>query len=130
MGRLQINYKTASSSSNVSQLNLYNSYKSRFDPYATHTPLLGGQELVQLACATFPGSEMAKLNDDYILRGMKVKEEQVTQSVTNEEGLERRVDDLVEPLRASSWYVLRIASRADGKAVEHVSTSTGYPRCG
>lgn len=53
---------------------------------------------------------MAKLNDDYILRGMKVKEERVTQSVTNEGGLERRIDDLVEPLRASSWYVLRIAS--------------------
>ena len=62
-------YRVAPSTSYISQLNLYSAYKSRFDPYASHTPLLGGQELIQLACATFAGCEMARDDGDYLLSG-------------------------------------------------------------
>jgi hypothetical protein len=102
--RLQITYRSAPPTSHVSQLHLYNSYKTRFDPYATHSPLLGGQELVQLACATFSGCEMAKSDDDYIIRGMKVKEDlSQGQASGGSDHLEKRVDDLVEPLRGATW---------------------------
>ncbi len=103
-------YKSASPSSYVSQLTIYNSYKTRFDPFITHTPLLGGQELIQLACATFTGCEMAKDEGDYVLKGLKEKEEQMeTQyqggSIGDNQDWEKGLDALVEPLRAGSWYV-------------------------
>ena len=78
---------------------MYNSYRQRFDPYSRLSPLLGGQELVQLACATFPGCEMAKDEGDYVLKGLKEKED-------GEQGIQAigsGIDGLVEPLRAGSW---------------------------
>lgn len=85
----------------MSQLALYNSYKTRFDPYSTTSPLLGGQELIQLACATFPGCEMAKEDDDYVLKGMSAKESEAVE--TTSEMSEIGIDNLVEPLRAGTW---------------------------
>jgi len=85
----------------VSQLNLYNSYKTRFDPYSAHSSLLGGQDLIQLVCATFPGCEMAKDDEDYVLKGLKEREG--AEHGGEGEAWEKGVDNLVEPLRASSW---------------------------
>lgn len=127
MRRLQITYRTAPSTSHVSQLHLYNSYKSRFDPYSSHAPLLGGQELVQLACATFPGSEMAKADDDYVLRGMKLREDQqATQESTNGESLDKRVNDLVEPLRASTWLLSTFQHQPDSLSAGNITQTDLY----
>lgn len=38
---------------------------------------MSGQELIQLACATFPGCAMAKDDDDYVLKGLDQKEGEV-----------------------------------------------------
>ena len=99
--RLQVTYRTAPHTSHVSQLNLYNSYKTRFDPYAAQSSLLGGQDLIQLVCSTFPGCEMAKDDEDYVLKGLKEREG--VESGAEGEAWEKGVDNLVEPLRASSW---------------------------
>lgn len=64
----------AAPESSVSQLSLYNAYRTRFDPYSKASPLMSGQELIQLACATFPGCAMAKDDDDYVLKGLDKKE--------------------------------------------------------
>lgn len=94
-GWLQVSYRPQPGGS-VSQLALYNAYRSRFDPYASSAPLLGGQELIQLACATFPGCEMARDEGDYVLRGLRDKE-------GGSEEWDRNVDALVEPLRSTTW---------------------------
>lgn len=94
-GWLQVSYRPQPGAS-VSQLALYNAYRSRFDPYAATAPLLGGQELIQLACATFPGCEMARDEGDYVLRGLRDKE-------GGSEEWDRSVDALVEPLRSTTW---------------------------
>ena len=98
--RLQVTYRVGPETSSVSQLNLYNSYRTRFDPYASHAPLLGGQELIQLVCATFPGCEMAKDSEDYVMKGLKLRE---GADMSEGEQWEKGVDGLVEPLRASTW---------------------------
>jgi len=100
--RLQMTYR-ASTSSHVSQFNLYTSYKTRFDPCAAQTNLLGGQELIQLACATFPGCEMARDEGDYVLRGIKERGEGIGEHGVWDTG----VDKLVEPIRAGTWSVGR-----------------------
>lgn len=97
-GWLQVTYRPGPPSSSVSQLTLYNAYKTRFDPYAASAPLLGGQELIQLACATFPGCEMARDEGDYVLRGLRDKE-----GAAAESEWDRSVDSLVEPLRSTTW---------------------------
>lgn len=94
-GWLQVSFRPQPGAS-VSQLALYNAYRSRFDPYAASAPLLGGQELIQLACATFPGCEMARDEGDYVLRGLRDKE-------GGSEEWDRSVDALVEPLRSTTW---------------------------
>lgn len=38
---------------------------------------MSGQELIQLACATFPGCAMAKDDDDYVLKGLDQKDGEV-----------------------------------------------------
>ena len=96
-------YRVAPSTSYISQLNLYSAYKSRFDPYASHTPLLGGQELIQLACATFAGCEMARDDGDYLLRGLKEREG----AGEEDEVWDKGVEGLVEPIRAGTWSVVR-----------------------
>jgi hypothetical protein len=92
--RLQIAYRAAPLTSQVSQLSLYNAYKTRFDPYRLVSPLLGGQELIELVCTTFPGSAMAKAGDEYMMSGLKEKE-----------GGEwaKALEGVVEPIRASAW---------------------------
>lgn len=82
----------------MSQLALYNAYKTRFDPYSTTAPLLGGQELIQLACSTFPGCEMARDEGDYVLKGLRDKD-----SAAEQAEWDRGVDNLVEPLRSATW---------------------------
>lgn len=96
--RLQVTYRPGPSTAVVSQLALYNAYKVRFDPYATTSPLLAGQELIQLACATYPGCEMARDDGDYVLRGLKEKD-----APAPENEWDRSVDALVEPLRGATW---------------------------
>ncbi|EIW68615.1 hypothetical protein TREMEDRAFT_63083 [Tremella mesenterica DSM 1558] len=96
-GWLQVTYRTAPQTSHVSQLNLYNSYRLRFDPYSSQAPLLGGQELIQLACATFPGCELARDDDKYILKGLK---ERMEMSMDHQPEPE-----LAEPIRASNWLL-------------------------
>ncbi len=93
--------------SSVSQLNLYSSYKNRFDPYSTQSPLLGGQDLIQLACATFPGCKMARDEGDYILKGLKERHEGSGETEVWEKG----VESLAEPIRAGTWSV-RVTGRA------------------
>lgn len=113
-GWLQVTYRSAPSSLYVSQLALYNSYKTRFDPYCTTSPLLGGQELIQLACATFPGCEMAKEDDDYVLKGMSAKESDAVE--TTSEMSEIGIDNLVEPLRAGTWILGNFHHQPDSTA--------------
>jgi len=99
-GRLQVTYRPGPPHATVSQLALYNAYKTRFDPYAMSSPLLAGQELIQLACATFPGCEMARDDGDYVLRGLRDRE-----GAANDSEWDRDVDALVEPLRGATWWV-------------------------
>ncbi|ORY25344.1 hypothetical protein BCR39DRAFT_544383 [Naematelia encephala] len=109
-GWLQVTYRSAPTTSFVSQLNLYEAYKDRFDPYSTSTPLLGGQELIALACATFPGCEMAKDESDYVLRGLREKDG------AEREAWERGMEGLVEPLRGSSWLLSHYQHPTDPSA--------------
>lgn len=81
-------YKAAPPEIAVPQLNLYSAYKTRFDPYSQHTPLLGGQELIQMALATFPGCEMARDEGEYVLKGMGERE-QAAASTHVEDGQDR-----------------------------------------
>lgn len=108
--RLQVSYRAAPSSSTISQLDLYQSYKQRFDPYHKTAPLLGGQELIQLACATFTGCTMARDNDDYVMKGIRERLKEGDEPAENqnkeedrEQSLEDYVGSLAEPLRASAW---------------------------
>jgi hypothetical protein len=102
-------YRAAEPSSSQSQLALYSAYRTRFDPYNAHTPLISGQELIQLAIATFPGCEMARDEGEYVLRGVDKREmdrEQGGADGDETEGRDGRgIDGLVEPVRASTWYV-------------------------
>lgn len=94
-------YRAAGPLTHVTQLSMYNTYKSRFDPFSSHTPLLGGQDLIQLACATFPGCEMARDEGEYVLKGLGEREKENEGRET--EAWERGMEGLVEPLRAGSW---------------------------
>lgn len=91
-------YRPGPPTAAVSQLALYNAYKTRFDPYAASAPLLGGQELIQLACSTFPGCEMARDEGDYVLRGLRDKDGAMVEAEWD-----RGVDAMVEPLRGATW---------------------------
>lgn len=108
--RLQVAYRPGSATAVVSQLALYSAYKTRFDPYGATAPLLAGQELIQLACATFPGCEMARDEGDYVLRGLRDKDKDGKdkdegEEVGNEVEWDRSVDMFVEPLRGTTWWV-------------------------
>ncbi|WVF70124.1 hypothetical protein IAT40_004912 [Kwoniella sp. CBS 6097] len=111
-GWLQVAYRAGPPNSHVTQLSVYNSYKHRFDPYSITTPLLGGQELIQLACATFPGCEMAKDEGDYVLKGLKEKEKE-PENERDEEEWEKGMEGLVEPLRAGSWLLSSFQHQSD-----------------
>ncbi|ODN96453.1 hypothetical protein L198_04167 [Cryptococcus wingfieldii CBS 7118] len=132
-GWLLITYRSASPTSYVPQLNLYSAYKHRFDPYSITTPLLGGQDLIQLACATFPGCEMARDEGEYVLKGLakKVKEGDHRDDGSHDpdgvdktghkyaegvdpEDWEKGMEGLVEPLRAGSWLLSSFQSHASG----------------
>lgn len=99
-------YRTSDPSSSQSQLGLYSAYRNRFDPYNTHTPLMSGQELIQLAIATFPGCEMARDEGEYVLRGVDKRDidrDQAGDGEDAEGGEGKGIDGLVEPVRASTW---------------------------
>ncbi|BEI82916.1 hypothetical protein CcaverHIS002_0307840 [Cutaneotrichosporon cavernicola] len=106
---LQVTYRPGPPSVSVSQLTLYNAYKSRFDPYSTSAPLLGGQELIQLACSTFPGCEMARDDGDYVLRGLRDKDGAVIEAEWD-----RGVDAMVEPLRGTTWLLSNYQHQGEG----------------
>ncbi|WWC67621.1 uncharacterized protein I206_101531 [Kwoniella pini CBS 10737] len=128
-GWLQVAYRQAPSTSSVSQLSLYNSYKHRFDPYSITTPLLGGQELIQLACATFPGCEMAKDESEYVLKGLKEKEKEQEGENGNEgdaEEWEKGMEGLVEPLRAGSWLLSSFQHQNDPNAPSTLTQTDLY----
>ncbi|TXT13472.1 hypothetical protein VHUM_00839 [Vanrija humicola] len=110
-GWLQVTYRPGPATSTVSQLNLYNAYRTRFDPYTSASPLLGGQELIQLACATFPGCEMARDDGDYVVRGLRDKD-----GVLPDSEWDRGLDSLVEPLRGSTWLLSSFQHPADASA--------------
>lgn len=105
----------------MSQLNLYNAYKTRFDPYASVSPLLGGQELIQLACATFPGCEMARDDGDYVVRGLRDKD-----GVLPDSEWDRGLDSLVEPLRGSTWLLSSFQHPADASAPASIAQTELY----
>jgi hypothetical protein len=102
-------YRAAEPSSSQSQLGLYSAYRNRFDPYSAHSPLISGQELIQLAIATFAGCEMARDEGEYVLKGVDKREaerEQINGDGEGGEGKDSRgMDGLVEPIRAGTWYV-------------------------
>ncbi|WVR04378.1 hypothetical protein IAU60_001380 [Kwoniella sp. DSM 27419] len=114
-GWLQVAYRAAPPTAHISQLSLYNSYRHRFDPYISTTPLMGGQELIQLACATFPGCEMARDEGEYVLRGLKEKEKEREggDGPQDEEEWEKGMEGLVEPLRAGSWLLSSFQHQSD-----------------
>ncbi|WVQ76750.1 hypothetical protein IAR50_006424 [Cryptococcus sp. DSM 104548] len=134
-GWLLITYRSASPTSYVPQLSLYNAYKHRFDPYSITTPLLGGQDLIQLACATFPGCEMARDEGEYVLKGLAKKAKEnghqdehgashVSDGIdksghkyaegVDPEDWEKGMEGLVEPLRAGSWLLSSFQSNPSG----------------
>lgn len=78
---------------------MVHAYKQRFDPYRAVSPLLGGQDIIELACATFPGCEMAKVGDDYQLTGLKERE-------GGDSDWEKTLEGVAEPVRAATWSVL------------------------
>lgn len=95
-----------SEASSTSQLGLYSAYKNRFEPYSSQSPLLGGQDLIQLAIATFPGCEMARNEGEYVLRGLSKKDGDKLDRVDDEtespfEGI--GLGSLAEPVRAGAW---------------------------
>ncbi|KAL1408438.1 hypothetical protein Q8F55_005250 [Vanrija albida] len=120
-GWLQVTYRPGPATSTVSQLNLYNAYKTRFDPYASASPLLGGQELIQLACATFPGCEMARDDGDYVVRGLRDKD-----GVLADSEWDRGLDQLVEPLRGSTWLLSSFQHPADPAAPASIAQTELY----
>ena len=91
-----MSYRAGPSTSHIPQLSLYNAYKTRFDPYDAVSPLLGGQDLIELVCATFPGCEMSKAGDEYHLTGLREKE-------GGDSDWERTLEGVAEPVRAASW---------------------------
>ncbi|KAL7423250.1 hypothetical protein Q5752_002550 [Cryptotrichosporon argae] len=101
---LQVAYR-ASPEHAVAQLALYTAYKARFDPYAAHSPLLGGHDLIQLALATFPGAEMARDETDYVVRGVGAKDGDGNGDGDDDGGWEQGVEGLVEPLRGAAWLL-------------------------
>ncbi|WWC59138.1 uncharacterized protein I303_101686 [Kwoniella dejecticola CBS 10117] len=127
-GWLQVAYRQAPPSSSISQLSLYNSYKHRFDPYSITTPLLGGQELIQLACATFPGCEMAKDESEYVLKGLKEKdkEQEGDHAAEDAEEWEKGMEGLVEPLRAGSWLLSSFQNQNDPNAPSTLTQTDLY----
>ncbi|WVQ97760.1 hypothetical protein IAU59_004874 [Kwoniella sp. CBS 9459] len=126
-GWLQVAYRAAAPNAHVTQLSLYNSYKHRFDPYSITTPLLGGQELIQLACATFPGCEMAKDEGDYVLKGLKEKEKEAeNENERDEEEWEKGMEGLVEPLRAGSWLLSSFQHQSDPSAPSTLTQTDLY----
>ncbi|WVW78811.1 hypothetical protein I302_100773 [Kwoniella bestiolae CBS 10118] len=137
-GWLQVAYRQAPATSSITQLSLYNSYKHRFDPYSITTPLLGGQELIQLACATFPGCEMAKDENEYVLKGLKEKEKEKENGDQNEgnavegenpgdqEEWEKGMEGLVEPLRAGSWLLSSFQHQNDPNAPSTLTQTDLY----
>ncbi|WVQ68909.1 uncharacterized protein L199_007118 [Kwoniella botswanensis] len=135
-GWLQVAYRQAPPTASITQLSLYNSYKHRFDPYSITTPLLGGQELIQLACATFPGCEMAKDENDYVLKGLKEKEKENNdnQNENGNEGenqgeqeeWEKGMEGLVEPLRAGSWLLSSFQHQNDPNAPSTLTQTDLY----
>ncbi|KAK8846696.1 hypothetical protein IAR55_005783 [Kwoniella newhampshirensis] len=124
-GWLQVSYRAAPPNAHVSQLSIYNSYRNRFDPYAIQTPLMGGQDLIQLACATFPGCEMARDEGEYVLKGLKEKEKEVEGGPEAEEW-ERGVEGLVEPLRAGSWLLSSFQHQTDPSAPSSLTQTDLY----
>ncbi|CAK9780679.1 hypothetical protein CC85DRAFT_287968 [Cutaneotrichosporon oleaginosum] len=106
---LQVTYRAGPPTASVSQLAVYNAYKTRFDPYTTSAPLLGGQELIQLACSTFPGCEMARDEGDYVLRGLRDKDGEVVEAEWD-----RGVDAMVEPLRGTTWLLSNYQHQGEG----------------
>lgn len=97
--RLRVTYRAGPSTSHVDQLSMVHAYKQRFDPYRAVSPLLGGQDIIELACATFPGCEMAKVGDDYQLTGLKERE-------GGDSDWEKTLEGVAEPVRAATWSVL------------------------
>lgn len=119
--RLQVTYRPGPPTSAVSQLNLYNAYKHRFDPYGASAPLLGGQELIQLACVTFPGCEMARDEGDYVLRGLRDKD-----GIASDAEWDRGVESLVEPLRSTTWLLSNFQHQSDPAAPPTLSQTELY----
>ncbi|OCF41591.1 hypothetical protein I317_04603 [Kwoniella heveanensis CBS 569] len=130
-GWLQVAYRSAAPNIHVTQLSIYNSYKHRFDPYSITSPLLGGQELIQLACATFPGCEMAKDEGDYVLKGLKEKEKEPEHDPEHDnekevEEWEKGMEGLVEPLRAGSWLLSSFQHQSDPDAPSTLTQTELY----
>ena len=112
-----MSYRLAPAGS-TSQLGLYLAYQSRFDPNHKSSPLLGGQDLIRLACATFEGCSLGRDGEgEWILRGVdrrtseeveNEKDREVNDSIKSKvvERVTRMEEYLVgmpEPLRASTW---------------------------
>ncbi|KAK4686005.1 hypothetical protein P7C73_g4127, partial [Tremellales sp. Uapishka_1] len=135
IGWLKVTYRPAAPTSVVSQLTLYNTYKNRFDPYSSQTPLIGGQELIQLACATFAGCEMAKDEGDYVVKGLREKDggrekdkgkhDSVLEEA-DDEGWERGVEALAEPLRAGTWLLNNYQHPLDPSAPSSLTQTDLY----
>ncbi|KIR76306.1 hypothetical protein I306_06639 [Cryptococcus gattii EJB2] len=101
-GWLQITYRSAPVTSQVPQLALYNSYRHRFDPYSSSTPLL----------ETLGNNEAL---------GRKDRE-------VDPEEWERGMEGLVEPLRAGSWLLSSFQSQpgTSGSNITQTDLYTSY----
>jgi hypothetical protein len=110
-----MSYRPAASAT-VSQLDVYLAYQSRFDPFHKASPLLGGQDLIRLACATFEGCSLARDDEgEWIMRGLGEKMEGTEADSDDHRsdgarshlrkvsGMEQYLVGMPEPLRASTW---------------------------
>lgn len=103
-------------SATIAQLDIYLAYQSRFDPYHKVSPLLGGQDLIRLACATFGECSLARDDEgDWIMRGLGERPDSRELDSDGEQSdnpggqprklsnLEEYLAGMPEPMRASTW---------------------------
>jgi hypothetical protein len=118
-----MSYRAASHNSVIPQLQIYAAYQARFDAFHRVSPMLGGQDLISLACATFVDCSLARDPEgDWILRGLDQREggnkarEIITKMEREGKGngdrssdrtgfpdLEDYLVSMPEPIRASTW---------------------------
>lgn len=122
-----MSYRAASQDSMIHQYEFYNAYKERFTSASRTIPLLTGTDLIPFVVAEIPGTIAAQVGEDYVIRGLKKREEGDEDDVKPDQGgvqgdvgpdkkrkreytkeekearAARRLEAMREPIRASMW---------------------------